>query len=263
MKIACAQIMARETIEESLNLTLQLIEEAADNDADCILFPEIHLHKFFCQYRNLEIPSFSIESKAIQDICTSCKKNHIMAIPNLYFEENGKTFDASFLIDKTGKILGNQKMVHIAQAENFYEQDYYYPSDDGFKVFDTEFGKLGMVICFDRHYPESIRTEVLMGAECIFIPTANTKQEPSDVFEWEIRIQAFQNSSYIVMCNRIGKEGNMDFSGETIVVDPNGKVILKVDDQEGLYYANLSLSEVQKIRESKPYTNLRRKQYYL
>lgn len=56
-----------------------------------------------------------------------------------------------------------QKMVHVAQAEQFYEQDYYEPADDGFHVFDTEYGKIGIVVCFDRHYPESIRTEVIMG----------------------------------------------------------------------------------------------------
>ena len=72
-------------------------------------------------------------------------------------------------------------MVHIAQAENFYEQDYYTPSDDGFKVFDTEFGKVGIVICYDRHLPESIRTCVLKGADLIIIPTANTKSEPMEM----------------------------------------------------------------------------------
>ena len=84
----------------------------------------------------------------------------------------------------------------------FFEQDYYTPADDGFKVFETEFGKIGLVICFDRHYPESIRTEALMGADLILIPTVNTKAEPSEMFEWELRVQAFHNSVFIAMCNR-------------------------------------------------------------
>ena len=109
-----------------------------------------------------------------------------MAVPNIYLLENGKTYDASILIDKNGSILGVQKMVHIAQAEQFFEQDYYMPSDDGFHVFDTAFGKIGIVVCFDRHYPESIRTEALMGADLILIPTVNTKEEPSKMFAWEI-----------------------------------------------------------------------------
>ena len=84
-------------------------------------------------------------------------------------------------------------------------------TDVGFKVFETEFGKLGIVVCFDRHYPESIRTEALKGADLILIPTVNTKAEPSEMFEWELRAQAFQNSTIIAMCNRVGAEGDMDF----------------------------------------------------
>lgn len=98
-------------------------------------------------------------------------------------------------------------MVHVAQAEKFYEQDYYTPSDDGFKVFDTIYGKIGIVVCFDRHYTESIRTEMLMGADLIVVPTVNTKAEPSEMFEWELRVQAFQNSVAVAMCNRVGTEG--------------------------------------------------------
>lgn len=114
-------------------------------------------------------------------------------------------------IDNNGKIIGNQKMVHIARLEYFYEQDYYTHSEEGFNVFDTEFGKIGIVICFDRHYPESIRTSVLKGAELILIPTANTIDEPKELFQWEIRVPAFQNSVNIAMCNRVGIEDNMTF----------------------------------------------------
>ena len=111
-----------------------------------------------------------------------CRNNKISAVPNLYLLENDRTYDASIFIDKNGEVKGTQKMVHVAQAEQFYEQDYYTPSDEGFKVFDTEFGKIGIVVCFDRHYPESIRTEVLRGADLILIPTVNTKAEPSLIF---------------------------------------------------------------------------------
>ena len=93
---------------------------------------------------------------AMKEAGDTCRKNQIMAVPNIYLLENECPYDASILINKNGKILGIQKMVHIAQADKFFEQDYYTPSDDGFKVFETEFGKLGIVVCFDRHYPDSI-----------------------------------------------------------------------------------------------------------
>ena len=94
----------------------------------------------------------------------------------------------SFLIDDEGNIIGTQKMVHVAQCEQFYEQSYYTPSEEGFSVFDTKIGKIGIVVCFDRHYPESIRTEALRGAELILVPTANTTAEPLEMFQWEIRV---------------------------------------------------------------------------
>ena len=134
-------------------------------------------------------------------------------------------------------------MVHIAQAENFYEQDYYAPSNDGFKVFDTEFGKVGIVICYDRHLPESIRTCTLKGADLIIIPTDNTKAENLEMFEWEMRVQAMENQVFIAMCNREGVEGNMDFAGESLVVHPNGSVVCKADNREQLVTCNIDLKE--------------------
>ena len=177
-------------------------------------------------------------------------------------KENKKADDASFLINENGDINGIQKMVHVAQEKQFYEQDYYTPSDEGFKVFDTSYGKIGIVVCFDRHYPESIRTEALMEADLILIPTVNTKAEPSEMFEWELRVQAFQNSVPIAMCNRVGKEGDMDFSGESIVVDANGNVVAKADDREQILYADIDIRESKMVRNCRPYTNLRRKEFY-
>ena len=96
------------------------------------------------------------------------------------------------------------------------------------------FGLIGIVVCFDRHYPESIRTEALRGAELIIIPAANTKAEPSELFQWEVKVQAFQNSVNIAMCNRVGVEGNMAFSGESLVAGFDGETIALAGDQEDL-----------------------------
>lgn len=101
-----------------------------------------------------------------------------------------------------------------------------------------------------------------MGANLILIPTANTKAEPSEMFEWEVRVQAFQNSVAIAMCNRVACEGEMDFAGESIVVDANGDVLAKVGDAEQLLYVDIDLSDSMKIRQSRPYTNLRREELY-
>lgn len=264
MKLALAQMKNEGSMQLNLEKSLRYIHEAADNGADLILFPEVQLTEFFPQYpgQNVEEYRVKIDSDIIRSIRAACQEEHIMAVPNIYLEQEGNAYDASILIGKDGKIIGIQKMVHVAQAKQFYEQDYYTPSEDGFHVFETEHGKLGIVVCFDRHYPESIRTETLMGAELILIPTVNTKSEPSEIFEWELRVQAFQNSIAIVMCNRVGCEDRMEFSGESIAIDANGNVIEKADDKERLLYVNLDLSESKRVRDSRTYTNLRRKDFY-
>jgi predicted amidohydrolase len=264
MKLAMAQMKNEGDLEKNLTKSILAIKKAAEQGADLILFPEVQLTEFFPQYPKQNVESYGIEmdSEIVAVFKDACVQNNIAAVPNIYLKENGRFFDASIFIDKTGEVIGIQKMVHIAQAEKFYEQDYYAPSDTGFQVFNTEFGKIGIVVCFDRHYPESIRTESLMGAELILIPTVNTKSEPLEMFEWEVRVQAFQNSVTIAMCNRVGREDDMVFAGESVVTDANGNVIVKADDNEQLIFAEIDLQTVEKVRSQKPYTTLRRTEFY-
>ncbi|MDO4622338.1 MAG: carbon-nitrogen hydrolase family protein [Eubacteriales bacterium] len=265
MKIALYQMKMSSSMEENQRKSLEAIREAAENGADLIVFPEIQYCTFFPQYekQDASVCAMTEEHPFVRQIKDACAKYHIMAAPNIYLLKNEKYYDATLLIDSDGTLIGLQKMVHIAQAEEFYEQDYYTPSEEGFQVFRTPFGKIGIVVCFDRHYPESIRTEALLGADLILIPTANTMREPSEMFEWEIRVQAFQNSAAVVMCNRVGKEGNMEFSGESLAVGPNGEVLAKADEKEQILYAETDLSKVSEIRNSRPYTQLRRKDVYV
>lgn len=265
MKLAMFQMENAGSVQKNLAKSLNAMKDAAANGADLILFPEVQLTEFFPQYPGKDVSKYRVsrESKIMTAFCDACREYHIMAVPNVYLLENEKVYDASILIDQNGSILGIQKMVHIAQAEQFYEQDYYTPSDTGFQVFDTNLGKIGIVVCFDRHYPESIRTETLMAADLILIPTVNTKQEPMKMFEMELCVQAFQNSVVLAMCNRVGKEDAMEFAGESLVISAEGKTLLKADDTEQIIYVDIDLEESEKIRQSKPYLTLRRTELYL
>lgn len=264
MKIAMFQMENEGSMRANLSKSLQAIEDAAKCGANLILFPEVQLTEFFPQYPKRDVSDYrlTLDSDVVMQFQKAAKDNQIMAVPNIYLEEDGKAFDASLLIGDDGSIVAIQKMVHVAQAPQFYEQDYYTPSDTGFHVSKTPFGNIGIVVCFDRHYPESIRTETLMGADLILIPTVNTKQEPMELFEQEIRVQAFQNSVVVAMCNRVGTEGDMDFAGESIVVDANGQTLRKADDAQQLIIVDVDLQEARKVRESKPYTTLRRTELY-
>ena len=203
-----------------------------------------------------------MDNDALVRLCQKAREHRYYLSPNVYLESEGARYDTSLWISPEGKIRDTAKMVHIAQNENFYEQDYYTPAEDDFKVFATPFGKIGIVICFDRHMPESIRTCAKKGADLIIVPTANTKAEPMEMFEWEMRVQAMQNQVFIAMCNRVGTEDKMQFAGESIVIDPRGKVLAKADDREQLLVCDIDLQEVKKVRSSLDYLSLRRPEQY-
>lgn len=249
MKVAMFQMENAGSIEKNLDKSIKAIEAAAERGADVILFPEVHLTEFFPQYEGRDVSGYriTIDSHAVEMFRSACRKYRIIAVPNVYLEENGKAYDASLVIGRDGEIIGIQKMVHVAQAEYFYEQDYYEPADDGFKVFDTDAGRIGITVCFDRHYPESMRTETLMGADVILIPTVNTKAEPMDMFEKEICSQCFQNCVAACMCNRVGSEDDMEFAGESVAVSAEGRIITKAGDEEELVFADINIEEVRRI----------------
>ena len=144
MKIALCQMENKGTIRENLEQSIRAIEEAALQKADLILFPEVQLTEFFPQYPGQDVSEYRVgqNSDIVKTFCNAARDNQIMVVPNLYLYENGKTYDASLLSRKDGTIAGIQKMVHVAQANQFFEQDYYTPADDGFHVFDTEFCNL-------------------------------------------------------------------------------------------------------------------------
>lgn len=263
MKICMAQMSMADNMEENLGKSIRYCVEAAK--CDILFFPEIMLTPFFPQYpgRNVDRYITTYDSEEVVSFCKQARANHIFISPNLFIEENGKRYDRSLWITPDGTIEDAASMVHIYQGDKFCEKDYYTASEDGFKVFDTPFGKVGIVICFDRHIPESIRTCALMGAQLIIIPTANTKAEPLEMFEWEIRVQAMQNSVFIAMCNRVGKEDAMEFAGESLIADPYGNLVIKADDKEQLVREEIDLSLSLKKREETPWFALRRKNLYL
>lgn len=264
MKLAMAQMQMSNDVDENLKKSLEFMKQAKAEGCDLIFFPEVQLSPFFPQYEKQDVQQYLIDedSEIVGAFCDACKELSICASPNFYLRQGENTFDASLFIDASGKICGISKMVHILQAEKFYELDYYTPSNDGFKVFDTPFGKVGIVICFDRHIPESARACAKQGAELILIPTANMEGEPLVLFEYEVRVEALHNTCYIAMCNRVGTEGDCTFAGESMVADPFGALVYKAGPAQELCIVEIGMEAVKKARKAHPYLELLRPEFY-
>ena len=161
-------------------------------------------------------------------------------------------------------ILGVTRMVHITDYPCFHEQGYYTPGDSGAPVYETAFGKIGVSICYDRHYPEYMRALALAGAQVVFIPQAGAVGEwPEGLYEAEMRVAAFQNGFYTALCNRVGPEPKLTFSGESFVCDPAGKVIARAGEgTDEILFCDLDLDEVENSHARRLFMRDRRPELY-
>jgi predicted amidohydrolase len=257
--ISLAQIGMDEDPRRNLDKTLVSMEQAASEGARLIVFPESQFSPYFPQFADRDAGRYLLteSSDLVRAMRDRCRALGLVATANVYLAEGAGRFSATIVIDRDGAMLGVSKKVHITSTPMFYEQDYFSSGDEGFVVYETSAGRFGVVICYDRHYPESIRSCALQGAELILVPTANTVAEDAEMFEWEMRVSAFQNNVYIAMCNRVGVEAAMAFAGRSIVVDPDGRLVARLDEVERIVCVEIDTRLVHESREARPYLKLR------
>jgi N-carbamoylputrescine amidase len=173
----------------------------------------------------------------------------IVLIPNLFEIDGERTYDTSPVIDADGTLLGQTRMVHIPDYPCFHERDYYSPGDQGAQVYGTAAGRVGVTICYDRHYPEYMRALALNGAELVVVPQAGAADEwPQGVFEAEMQVAAFQNGYFVALCNRVGAEDELTFAGGSFVCDPTGQMVARA--QEGTDEILISEIDLQEVATS-------------
>jgi N-carbamoylputrescine amidase len=267
MKIALVQQSCTDDKFHNFERGLQAAREAAQSGAKVICFPELAFEPFYPQYDNPNEPEKKAEpipnpiTEAFSDLAAEFE---VVIILNLYELDEDKTYDSSPVINTDGSIMGTTRMVHITDYACFHEQKYYTPGDHGAPVYDTPHGKIGVAICYDRHYPEYMRALALQGAEIVFIPQAGTVDEwPEGLYEAELRTAAFQNGYFTALCNRVGEEPKLTFAGESFVCNPSGKIIAKADKKkEQILYCDIDLADVQNSHAKKLFIRDRRPSLY-
>jgi predicted amidohydrolase len=250
MKIALIQQVATLDLAKNVQRGLDAAREAAANGADLIVFPELAFTPFYPQHRltgsrfdlteTIPGPTTNLFSDLAAEL-------NVVFVLNLFEQQGDAAYDSSPVIDADGSILGVTRMIHITQYEGFYEQDYYDPGDTGAPVYETAVGRVGVAICYDRHYPEYMHALGRKRADIVVIPQAGSQGEwPEGVFEAEVQASAFQNGYFAALANRVGAEEILTFAGGSFVVDPRGQVLNKAQEgKELILYQELDLSEVQ------------------
>lgn len=230
MRLALAQLSSTTDRATNVAKVLDAMSAARDRGADAIVFPEVVLDRFFPQRRHdtgARNLAESIPGPTCERIAARARELELVTVFNLYeVDARGRYFDSSPVFDASGELLGVTRMVHITQSEGFWEQDYYDPGDTGVRVYASRAGRIGVAICYDRHFPEYMRALALAGAELVVIPQAGAVGEwPEGLFEAEVRTAAFQNGYFAALCNRVGEEELLTFGGESFAVDPDGHIL--------------------------------------
>ena len=260
----------------NLKKTIALTEQAAKKGAKIICTQELFRSQYFCQSEDHahfdlaeSIPGPS--SAAFQKIA---KKFGVVIVASLFERRaSGLYHNTAVIIDADGSLLGIYRKMHIPDDPLFYEKFYFTPGDTGFRAWQTKFGKIGVLICWDQWYPEGARLTSLQGAEILFYPTA-IGWHPKEKAEyganqhgaWEIiqRSHAVANGCYVAAVNRIGLEqpiggDGLEFWGQSFVAGTSGQILVKASvDQEEILLVPIDLGKVDVTRAHWPFLRDRR-----
>jgi len=260
----------------NLKKTLALTEQAAKKGAKIICTQELFRSQYFCQaedhaYFDLAEPIPGPSSAAFQKIA---KKYGVVIIASLFEKRaSGLYHNTAVIIDADGSLLGIYRKMHIPDDPLFYEKFYFTPGDTGFKAWQTKYGKIGVLICWDQWYPEGARLTSLQGAEILFYPTA-IGWHPKEKAEygvnqhgaWETiqRSHAVANGCYVASINRIGLEqpiggDGLEFWGQSFVAGTSGQILAKASvDKEEILLVPIDLGKVDVTRTHWPFLRDRR-----
>lgn len=269
LKLALIQQHGTRDKENNLRRGMAAFEEAAKQGAKLIAFAELGLTYFYPQHpsigkaENLKLAE-TMPGPTTAIFADLAKKWQTVVVLNLFEKEGEKTYDSSPVIDADGSLLGVTRMAHICEAPCFHEQGYYTPGDGKKLVYETAAGKIGVAICYDRHFPEYMRALGLQGAELVVVPQAGAVGEwPPGLFEAELQVAGFQNGYFTALCNRVGKEDCVTFEGKSFVTAPDGRIITQAPAMEDfILICEIDLDEVKQCHARQYFISDRRPELY-
>jgi len=267
MKIALVQQHASPDHQDNVRRGIEAFREASRAGAGLIAFAELGFLRFLPQYpatpHSLAMAE-PIPGPTTEIFSGLAREHGVVCVINLLERDGDRTYDSSPVMDADGRILGIVRMVHIMEGPGFHERGFYTPGDRGSLVFKTSAGKIGVAICYDRHFPEYMRGLALQGAEIVIVPQAGTAGEwTAGIFEAELQIAAFQNGYFAALANRVGKEEVDHFAGESFIVDPDGRVIARAPkDRDSILYADCDLTRLAYSSAKRHFLQDRRPEFY-
>lgn len=259
--------------QENLQKAIGKIKEAAAKGAQIVCLQELFTSLYFCDvedYDNFKLAE-PIPGPSTDALSETAKELGVVIIASLFEKRaQGLYHNTTAVLDADGRYLGKYRKMHIPDDPAYYEKFYFTPGDLGYKVFETKFAKIGVLICWDQWYPEASRITSLMGAEILFYPTAigwaKAQDEPTNTEQynaWQTiqRSHSVANGLHVVSVNRVGHEQNgaMKFWGGSFITNPFGSILYKAShEKEEVHVEELDLDKTDQYRTHWPFLRDRR-----
>jgi beta-ureidopropionase len=251
---------------------LKLIEDAAKQNVQILCMQEVFTTPYFCAeqkvrwYEAVEKIPDGPTTKLMQEVA---KKHNMAIVVPIYEEEiTGIYYNTAAVIDADGTYLGKYRKHHIPHVNpGFWEKFYFKPGNLGFPAFDTAYARIGVYICYDRHFPEGARALGLSGAEIVFNPSATVAGLSEYLWKLEQPAHAVANGYFVGAINRVGHEQPWDigeFYGQSYFCDPRGQIIAQAPrDEDALVVADLDLDMIREVRNTWQFFRDRRPESYM
>jgi N-carbamoylputrescine amidase len=260
----------QEIKEAMVQKHLPLIEEAGKKGVQILCLQEIFHGPYFPAEQDIKWYKTAepVPGPLTERMAPMARKHHmVMIIPVYEMEQEGVYYNTAAVLDADGKYLGKMRKVHIPHTyPAFWEKFYFKPGTLGFPVFQTAYAKIGIYICYDRHFPECARILALKGAEILFNPSATTEGKSRYLWELEQPAQAVANGVFIGANNRVGLEKPWEFGkfyGSSYFVDPRGKILVKgSEDKDEVVVSDLDMDQIREVRDGWQFFRDRRPELY-
>jgi len=273
LKVGLVQMGCSSDAKENLKKAILGIREAAAKGANIVCLQELFTSLYFCDvedYENFTLAE-AIPGATTDELSVVAKETGVVIIASLFEKRTqGLYHNTTAVIDADGSYLGKYRKMHIPDDPAYFEKFYFTPGDLGYKVFETKFAKIGVLICWDQWYPEAARLTSLMGAEILFYPTAigwatsqdeATNTEQYNAWQTIQRSHAIANGVHVVSVNRVGfeQDGAMKFWGGSFVSNPFGTLLAKGShEDEEVIVTEIDLDKTDSYRTHWPFLRDRR-----
>ena len=276
VKVGLIQTTASTDPNDNLVRTLRLASRAADRGAQIICTQELFRSQYFCQsedHANFQLAE-AIPGPSTNAFQQLARKRKVVVVASLFEKRApGLYHNTAAVIDADGSLLGIYRKMHIPDDPLYYEKFYFTPGDLGFRAWDTRYGRIGVLVCWDQWYPEAARLTALRGAQILFYPTAigwhpaekaTHGQAQHSAWETIQRSHAIANGCYVAVPNRIGLEqpvggDGIQFWGQSFVAGTSGEILAKASvDEEEILVADLDLRQLDVTRTHWPFFRDRR-----